>query len=261
VNTVRGGLENAADFIGPVVGIGLISLISINNTFFVNALSFLFSALIFVYTVPRKKERAKEKLSPDIFSGVRFIFYNIQLRILAITGMIAGFVISSFLGLLLLVLATQNFHNTSLFGISLSAFSISATISAFLFSKLNGLYSYSFIHYVGLLIIGVGICLCGIATTQYTVVFSAAFAGVAGAGNPLEQTILQEQTSAKNAGQVFAALPAIRFTAGAIGLLATGLLTEIYNINLLLLLYGNLLMITATCGWFIAPLTKSLSTK
>ena len=261
INTVRGGLENAADFIGPVFGIGLISLISINNTFFVNALSFLISALIFVCTVPKKRERIKEKLSPNIFLGLRFIFNNIQLRTLAITGIIAGFVISSFLGLLLLVLATQDFHNTSLFGISLSAFSISATISAFLFSKLSRLYSYSFIYYVGLLIIGTGICLCGIATTQYVVVLSAALAGAAGTGNPLEQTILQEQTSTKNAGQVFAALPAIRFLAGSFGLLATGLLTEIYNINLLLLLYGSLLMITAVCGWFIAPLKKSLSTK
>lgn len=33
VNTLRGCLENAADFIGPVIGIGLINLISINNTF------------------------------------------------------------------------------------------------------------------------------------------------------------------------------------------------------------------------------------
>jgi len=90
---------------------------------------------------------------------------------------------------------------------------------------------------------------------------SAALAGAAGTGNPLEQTILQEQTSTKNAGQVFTALPAIRFLAGSFGFLATGLLTEIYTINLLLLLYGSLLMITAVCGWFIAPLKKSLSTK
>jgi len=175
--------------------------------------------------------------------------------------MIAGFVISSFLGLLLLVLATQVYHSTSLFGISVSAFSFTAVLSALSFSKLTRLYSYAFIYYTGLLIIGTGICLCGIVTTQYGVVFSAALAGAAGAGNPLEQTMLQEQTSAKNAGQVFAALPAIRFAAGAIGLLVTGLLTETYNVNLILFLEGGLLIITAVCGWFIAPLRKSRNAK
>ena len=234
-----------------------VNLIRINNTFFVNALSFLCSALIFALTVPGKRNRPKQKTGGDIFSWVRFIFSNTQLRTLAVTGMIAGFVISSFLGLLLLVLSTRGFHNTSLFGISISAFSISAAISALLFSKLNRLYSYSLIYYVGLLIIGTGICLCGIVTTQYGVVFSAALAGAAGAGNPLEQTILQEQTTVKNAGQVFAALPAIRFAAGSMGLLITGLLTEIYKVNLLLVLEGGFLVITALCGWFIAPLKKN----
>jgi MFS family permease len=254
VNTLRGGLENAADFIGPVIGIALISLISINNTFFVNALSFLLSAFIFAFTVPKKRNRLKYKPVNDIFFGVRFIFSNTQLRTLAVIGMIAGFVLSSFLGLLLLVLATRKFHSTSLFGISLSAFSISAAISALLFSKLNRLYSYSFIYYIGLLIIGTGICLCAVVTTQYGVIFSAVFAGAAGCGNPLEQTILQQETSKQNAGQVFASLPAIRFVGGALGLLVTGLLTEIYSINSILLLESGLLIITAVCGWFIAPL-------
>jgi MFS family permease len=258
VNTLRGGLENAADFIAPVIGIGLINLVGINNTFFVNALSFLLSAFIFALTVPGKRTRLTHKSDDDIFFGVRFIFSNTQLRTLAITGMIAGFVISSFLGLLLLVLATQQFHNTSLFGISLSAFSISATLSALLFSKLNRLFSYSLIYYIGLLIIGTGICLCGIVTTQYGVIFSAVFAGAAGCGNPLEQTILQKQTSGKNAGQVFTTLPAIRFAAGSVGLLVTGLLTEFYSVNLIVLIEGSILIITAACGWFMAPLKKGV---
>ena len=254
INTIRGGLENAADFIGPALGIGLISMVRINNTFFINAASFLISACIFAYTVPKKRKRTKRVLNVDIFAGVRFIFSNAQLRTLAVTGIVTGFVIASFLGLLLLILATQKFHSTTLFGISISAFSITATISALFFSKLNRFYSYSVIYYVGLLIIGAGVFASGIATTQYGVVFSASLAGAAGSGNPLEQTILQQQTSKQNAGQVFAALPAIRFAAGSVGLLATGWLAELYDVSLILLLEGSVLIITAVCGWFIAPL-------
>ncbi|MEP7144089.1 MAG: MFS transporter [Ferruginibacter sp.] len=254
VNTLRGGLENAADFIGPVIGVGLIGLIGINNTFFANAVSFLLCALIFACSVPGKRNKSREKHPNNILAGAGFIFRDTNLRTLAIAGMIAGLIIAPFLGLLLLVLATRRFDNPALFGISMSVFGITATLGALSFSKLRALYSYSFIYYGGLLIMGLGIALCGIVTTQYGVVASAALTGLAGSGNPLEQTILQEQTPKIFAGQVFAALPAIRFTAGTLGLILAGFLAERYSVNWLLLMGGSLLIITAVSGWFIAPL-------
>lgn len=257
VNAVRGGLENASDFAGPAISIALFTLVSINIALFANALSFLLSALLFAFMVPKKRTRVKKTFNTDIFLGLRLVFGNTQLRILAVTGMISGFTISSFLGLLLLVLASQHFHSPVLYGISLSSFSFIAVISSLLFSKLIRLFSYSFIYYVGLLTIGTGIILCGINTTQYGVILSAGLAGAAGVCNPLEQTILQEETSERNAGQVFAALPAIRFAAGSLGLLVTGLLAEVYEVNRIFLLEGGLLIITAACGWIVAPFRKS----
>ena len=254
VNSLRGSLENAADFIGPAIGAGLISFINFNYTLFVNAISFLLCAVLFVLTIPRKRQPLPEKSNSDIFFGVRFIFKNSVLRTLAITGIISGFVISAFIGLLLLLLATQRFHHDALFAISLSALGITATISALTFSTLNRFYSHSFIYYGGLLIIGIGIGLCGVVSTPYGVIASAALAGVAGAGNPLEQTILQEQTSAISAGPVFAALPAIRFASGSLGLLVAALLTELYSVNTVLLLAAGSLIITAIAGFYIAPL-------
>lgn len=259
VNALRGGLENAADFMGPVVAIGIISVVSINNTFFINAGSFLFSALLFACTVPKRRNKTKQKNDSNIFSGLHIIFSNIQLRTLAITGMITGFVISSFLGLLLIALAIRDFHNTSLSGISLAAFSFSATVTALLFSKLNRFCSFSLIYYGGLLIIGTGICLCGVVTTPYGVVLAAILAGAAGAGNPLEQTILQQETSGQNVGQAFATLPAIRFAAGSVGLLLTGWFAEFRSINKILLLEGGLLIVTAVFGWVVAPLKKHIA--
>src|SRR5262245_23554127 len=54
VNSLRGGLENGADFVGPIIGVGLIGLIGTINTFFINAASFLFCAAIFALAVPKK---------------------------------------------------------------------------------------------------------------------------------------------------------------------------------------------------------------
>ncbi|MFY9607277.1 MAG: MFS transporter [Blastocatellia bacterium] len=255
INTLRGGLENAADFIGPIIAVGLIASIGSVNTFFANAASFLFCAVIFALAVPRKRNRSSENARSDALRGARFVFGQPQLRTLAVTGMIANFVILPFLVLLLPVLAIQVFGNPTLLGMCLSAFGISATIGALSFSKISGFFSRSFIFYGGLLIAAFAIVFCGVTTTQSGVALSSALAGLLlGASNPLEQTVLQEQTPKVFAGQVFTSLTAIRFAGGPIGLLLAGVLIEITGVNVVLVLGGGLLIIAAILGWYVSPL-------
>ena len=256
INTFRGGLENAADFIGPVIGVGLIASIGTGNTFFANAASFLLCAGIFAVAVPKKRNRSTNT-NNHVLLGARFIFGNAQLRTLAIFGMIGNFVILPFLALLLPVLATQVFGNTTLLGICLSAFGVSATVGALSFSKLSSSHSRSLIFYGGLFITASAIALCGLFTTQHGVAFSSALAGLLlGASNPLEQTILQEETPKLFAGQVFTSLTAIRFASGPLGLLLAGVLIELTSVRVVLVLGGGLLMIAAAIGWYAAPLQE-----
>jgi MFS family permease len=252
VNTIRGSLENAADFLGPAIGIGLISLININNTFFANAASFLLSAVIVATVVP-KRSAPRQKINNNIRFAIAIIYRNQQLRTVAVTGIILGFVISAFLGLLLFVLAMQRFDSARLFGLSLSVFSISATISALLFSKFYKAYSPSFIYYGGMLLMGLGICICGVVTTQYAVLIAVALSGAGGAINPLEQTILQQQAPLDMLGQIFAILSAARFAAGSLGLLFAGLLLNFFTITALFSAAGAMLVITSIAGWRISP--------
>ena len=139
VNTLRGGLENGADFVGPIVGVSLIGTVGTINAFFINAASFLLCAIIFILAVPKTQKRLPASSRTDILLGIRFIFGNSQLRSLALMGMIANFVILPFLGLLLPVLTTQVFNNPTLLGVCLSAFGISATLGALSFSWLSRL--------------------------------------------------------------------------------------------------------------------------
>lgn len=260
INTIRGGLENGADFVGPIIGVGLIGLIGTINTFFVNAASFLLCAVIFVLTVPGKRNRSAKHSNDNFLLGARFIFARPQLRTLVVIGTVASLVILPFLALLLPVVATQVFDNTALLGICLSAFGVSATLGAFSFSNLSARYSRSFIYYGGLLITGVAISLCGFVTTEYGIVISAALAGLLlGAGNPLEQTILQEETPKAIAGQVFTSFTAIRFASGPLGLLLAGISTELANVNVVLILAGGLLIIASIAGWGVAPLQKPVA--
>jgi MFS family permease len=255
VNGYRGSLENGADLLGPVMGAGLISIMGTVNTLFMNAASFFICAGLFAVAIPRQHHQglAREKVNPMV--GIRFILQHHQLRSLTISGMALNFVLLPFLGLSLPVLATQKFANTALLGICLSLFGMTATLSALLYSTLIKRLSRSAMYYGGLLVTAVSIMLCAVVNTQIALMLSVALGGLLlGAGNPLEQTILQEVTPSKIAGQVFTTHTAIRFTAGLFGLLIAGLATEFTNVNWVLASGGSLLAIASAMGWWFMPL-------
>jgi MFS family permease len=255
INSWRGGLENGADFIGPVVGVGLIAAIGTVNTFFINAITFLLSAVVFAIAVPRQREVGSIAPKNAGWFGISFIFKHPLLRTLAIVGAIANFAILPFLGLLLPVLATQKFDNSILLGICLSVFGLAATIGATSFSLLSNRCSRSAIYYGGLLMTGISLIFCALAANQYELILSAALAGLLlGAGNPLEQTILQAETPENIAGQVFTSLTAMHFVGGPIGLLLAGIMAEFTNVELVLLSAGSLLIALAIFGWYRLPI-------
>ncbi len=254
VNGYRGSLENGADLLGPVVGAGLISLIGTVNTFFVNAASFFICAVMFAIAIPHQRHQVFNRERADPIAGIRFVFKHRQLRSLAFSGMALNFVLLPFLGLLLPVLTTQKFASTTLLGICLSLFGMTATLGALSYSTLTKLLSRSMMYYGGLLLTAVSIMLCAVVETQIALMLSMALGGLLlGAGNPLEQTILQEVTPSRIAGQVFTSHTAISFAAGLVGLLIAGIVTELTNVNLVLTLGGSLLTIAAAIGWCFTP--------
>lgn len=254
VNGYRASLENGADLLGPVMGVGLIGLIGTVNTFFVNAASFFICAMMFAIAIPRQYHQVFKSERADLIAGIRFILKHRQLRSLAISGMALNFVLLPFLGLLLPVLTTQKFASTTLLGICLSLFGMAATLGALSYSTLTKLLSRSMTYYGGLLLTAVSIMLCAVVETQIALMISVALGGLLlGAGNPLEQTILQEVTPSKIAGQVFTSHTAISFAAGLFGLLIAGVVTELTNVNWVLSVCGGLLAISTAIGWWFMP--------
>jgi MFS family permease len=255
VNGYRGSLENGADLLGPIVGAGLISWIGTVNTLFVNAASFFVCAVVFAIAVPRSRhqEFKHEKVEP--IAGIRFILQQRQLRSLTFSGMVLNFVLLPFLSLLLPVLATQKFANPALLGLCLAGFGMAATLGALSYTRLTKRFSRSVIYYSGLLLTAIAILLCAIVETPTALILAVSFGGLLlGAGNPLEQTILQEVTPSRIAGQVFTSHSAIAFTAGIFGLLIAGVIAELTSIEWVLSLNGSLLAITAAIGWYFMPL-------
>jgi len=257
INTLRGGLENGADLAGPLLGVGLIAAIGAINTFFVNAASFFVCAVVFGLTVPRGRNRVMVQADHDFLLGARFVWRERQLRTLAVMGTICSFVLLPFIGLLLPVLALRVFHNAALLGICVSTFGAGATIGALMFARLQRSWSRSTIFFGGLLLSGAAVASCGFVSTQTNVAIAAGVGGwLLGAGNPLEQTILQEVMPRAIAGQVFTSLAAIRFAAGPLGLLLAGVATERAGVQSVLVVGGAILAATALLGWRLGPLAN-----
>jgi MFS family permease len=257
INTLRGGLENGADLAGPLLGVGLIATIGAIDTLFVNAASFFLCAVVFFATVPRGRKRVPIEAADDFLLGARFVWQQGQLRTLAVMGTICNFVLLPFIGLLLPVLALRVFHNPALLGMCVSAFGVGATMGGLTFARLDRTWSRSTIFFGGLLLSGAAVVACGVVSAQTNVAIAAAAGGLLlGAGNPLEQTILQEVTPRAIAGQVFTSLGAIRFAAGPLGLFLAGVATEHAGVHAVLVVAGALLAGTALLGWWLVPLAN-----
>jgi MFS family permease len=254
VNGYRGSLENGADLLGPVVGAGLVSWIGAVDTLFMNAVSFFICAVLFAIAVPRLRQQFVKSEGTKPIAGIRFILQQRQLRSLTLSGMVLSFVLLPFLGLLLPVLVTQKF-SAALLGICLAGFGMAATLGALSYSTLTQRFSRSTIYYSGLLLTAIAILLCAIVKTPIALLLAVGLGGlILGAGNPLEQTILQEVTPVRIAGQVFASHSAISSTAGFVGFLIAGVITELTSVEWVLSLSGSLLAVAAAMGWYFLPL-------
>lgn len=119
-------------------------------------------------------------------------------------GITSSFVLLPFLGLLLSVCITQNFDSPPWLGMCLSTFGGAVTLGALLFRKLEGLFSCATVYYSGFILTALSITAFSFIDSIPGIVALALCTGLLlGAGNPLEQTVLQEVVPENITGQVF----------------------------------------------------------
>ncbi len=255
VNAVRGGLENGADSLGPVIGGGLILLVGATHALFVNAASFLVAIAITIVAVPRPRRARTMPAPAGSRSALRFILRHPSLRGLAFTGMVANAVVLPFIMVWLPIIASWRFGAPAFLGVCLAVFGVAAALGAFAYARLSAVLSASRIFYGGLIVTALSIVYCGFSGTVVGVIMAVAVAGLLlGAGNPLEQTLLHEATPAAQAGRVFTTLTAIRYAGGPLGLVLAGAAAEASAVGISTAVGGGILLTTAIAGWWLMPL-------
>lgn len=260
LNGWRGVLENGADFLGPGLAGLAIALLGVTGAFYLNAGTFFVCALLFALSTRSLSDRLGPKVVPQegeaaTLSGLSFLFATPDLRALSVCGFLMGFGLLPFLSVLLPVVAVEGLGSAPLLAAALTGFGIAATVGAAGFALLARHASRRTIYYGGILLTGIAIGLTGLARTPLEVILCATLAGLLlGAGNPLQQTLLQERTPEPLAGRVFTTMTATQFLGGPLGLVLAGWVAGRYGVEPALGACGLLLVGVALVGWVFLPL-------
>jgi MFS family permease len=111
-NAIVEGTQRATALLGPSVAGVLIAIIGASNVLYVDAASYFISFLILVTLVPRRPPIAETEDAHGLLAGIRFIFRDPLLRILAITALFLN-MFGQMLSASLPVLAFDEYNESS----------------------------------------------------------------------------------------------------------------------------------------------------
>jgi len=135
-NAIVEGTQRATALLGPSTAGVLIAVIGAANVLYVDAASYFISFLILVTLVPRKPPVAETEDAHGLLAGVRFLFRDPLLRILAITALFLN-MFGQMLSASLPVLAFDEYNESSkIAGLFFAAFGAGSLVGAILAIKL-----------------------------------------------------------------------------------------------------------------------------
>ena len=222
-NAIVEGTQRATALLGPSVAGVLIAIIGASNVLYVDAASYFISFLILVTLVPRRPPIAETEDAHGLLAGIRFIFRDPLLRILAITALFLN-MFGQMLSASLPVLAFDEYDESSkIAGLFFAAFGAGSLLGAILAVKLVPKFDPIRLGAVSLVALTVPIPLLGLplpAAAVIAVLFVGAIFG------PLVNApligVLTMRTPEALRPKVMTGVITMALLAGPIGLLVVG---------------------------------------
>jgi MFS family permease len=135
-NAIVEGTQRATALLGPSTAGVLIAVIGASNVLYVDAASYFISFLILVTLVPRRPPVAESEDAHGLLAGIRFLFRDPLLRILAVTALFLN-MFGQMLAASLPVLAFDEYDESSaIAGLFFAAFGAGSLLGAILAIKL-----------------------------------------------------------------------------------------------------------------------------
>ncbi|MDQ2716329.1 MAG: MFS transporter [Chloroflexota bacterium] len=243
-NALLHAIERGSRLLGaPLAGI-LIALLGTSWVLWLDAASFVISALLIGLVIPRPRPtegaQAMAKASggylAELGAGLRFIRHNRLVLAIVLTIIITNFLDSPLSAVVMPVYAKQRFGSPLALGLIEAAWGGGALVSALIYSALAPRLPRRATFIAAFILIGLPFwLLTSLPSLPFTLVAMAIIGAGSGPINPLLWTLSQERVPADMRGRVFGAIGAAAFAAMPLGLILAGYLVDAVGLHVTLL--------------------------
>jgi predicted MFS family arabinose efflux permease len=226
-NAVYQAVQNVSFMVGPVAGGLLILAVGPINALWFDAATFVVSAAIVVYAIPKPTSRPSPEETADVLAGLKLIAGDAVLGGMTLVAAIANFVGAPLFVVLLPAFALGSAENAGALGLLIGAFAAGTVVGSIAYGIAGSRLSRRAVLVAGLVATGVGIGVVAFGPPIPIAVLALALAGCAtGPINPILFTVMQERIPPAARGRAFGAIFGGVLVAAPIGMLVLGALTD-----------------------------------
>lgn len=241
--------------VSPLAAGALVAWLGERSTFFIDAGSFGFSALMLSrLTIERPPRQGADKtlsgLARDFVEGNRFIFTHAGLSFVFLAMAVAMFVLSSFSPLISIFVRDELHAGPMLFGIVSAMVGVGLIASTSALVKMAGPKAEPHVVLYGLVGLGVAVAVLAVSRYAWLAAISTFLMGAAVALVLVPaQTMSQQETPPEMVGRVSSTFMSMISIAQILGLLLSGGLAERLGSRHLFLACAVVLALIAAGGW------------
>jgi MFS family permease len=233
-NSADRAIARGAQIAGPLLAGVLIALIGPVNVLFFNAATYVLSATIVAFAVPRAATVVREAEAPragyvaELREGLRFVRGNRLILSLVLVSTLANFLDIPLFSVIMPVYAQTFYGTAASLGVLLSAIAGGALVGTLIFAAVGRNWPRRRTFLLAL-VVAPALFYTALAVTPalaLLVVLAALAGGITGPVTPVLLTVVQSETPPELSGRVFGALSAIAGLGVPIGSVLWGLAIE-----------------------------------
>jgi MFS family permease len=239
--SIAQAIREGSFLVGAPLGGVLIAGLGATNTLWLDAGSFVVSAVLVRSFAPRLVRQREETTGyfSDLAEGIRFVWGDRLIRAVVLTVLLTNFLDAPLATVLMPVYADQEFGSAEHLGLILGASGAGTILGAVAFAAVGHRLPRRKTFVVAFVLVSFPYMLLALTPSLAITLATVAFFGVAGAPlNPILQTVAFERIPPTLRGRVLGTATAGAYSAIPLGMLAGGLLVEAIGLGPTLLAIG-----------------------
>ncbi|HXV42421.1 MAG TPA: MFS transporter [Anaerolineae bacterium] len=260
VNAWQQTVQRSATLVGPAVAGLLITFVGSSQVLWLDAASFVVSALLFAVAIPARQAHAVAPVAyfEQLREGLRFVRRSRLILSLVLTVAITNFLDAPVFAVVMPVYAKQIYNDAAKLGLMLSSFGAGAVIGGLIFGAVGQRLPRRVTFIILFVLVGLPFWVLALTPPFPMAVAALFWAGLAaGPINPILMTVFQERIPPEMRGRVFGMIMAIALMAAPLGMVLTGYLLERLTVTVTLLIIAACYLLV-TIGQIFNPALRDM---